>query len=183
MSLLLRSITLKTFYTVDRLHRLHQGMIIDLHKREKITPPTLEDHVARLFPEGVSEHGKIYFLGSEARGNVTNSSIELLFEYVRQSHFPELTSRFQSFFAWEGLSDAKKFKSLYASNGAKIWEVTTEQAYFIGNMRLLDSNQTNLYYSYFAHQYWSGNSGPPELPGTLWEALLSLPVTIGRQIG
>jgi hypothetical protein len=171
----------EVFYTVDRVGNLSDGLEISLTKHEDIRPPELSLHVNKLYPDGVSAHGERYLLQSESRGNIASPAIELLFEYVRQSYFPDKPSRFQSFYACASVAEAQEFKRLYGSANNSIWEVKTDNNYFSGNMRLLDNNQTSLVCSYISHEYWNGNKGPKELHG-IQELLLELPVTIGSKI-
>jgi len=163
-----------TFFTVDRSGALASGMEIAIRRHTDINPPFLQKHVDAMFPDGVSKHGDLYFLNNESRANVTGPAIELLFEYVRRAHFPDKPSRFASFFAVDSLPAAIEFNAKYGGGAAAIWEVEAN-AHFRGDMTLLTSGQSNLFYSYFAHLYWSGEAGP-EKP--FWEILLACPVKV-----
>lgn len=170
----------KKFYTVDRANRLNEGDVISLQHHDDVAPDFLQNHVDKMFSEGFSFHGEQYLLKNDSRGNISSPSIELLFEHVRQAHFPSITSRFQSFFACESYEEAIKFRNEFGSDSNKFYEVFTENEHFKGNMNLLNNNQTSLLCSYLSHQYWEGNS-IAEL-GEFWEVLLSLPVTIGPAV-
>lgn len=171
---------MNTFYAVDRTHQLAEGMTISLTKYDDVQPNELQEHVDILFPDGFSVHGKRYLLENSSHGNISEPAIELLFEYVRQAHFPEITSRFQSFFACETLEDARTFKIGFGDSESRIYEINTENSYFRGNMNLLDNSRTSLVCSYFAHDFWKGNAGP--IPHVFWELMLELPVTVGNRI-
>ena len=172
--------SLKTFYTVDRNNSLHEGKIIELNIRDDLSPATLKNHAYTLFPRGLSAHGENYFIKATSRANNDSVAIELFFEYVRQAHFQNVISRFQCLFACDSIEEAKKFKSKYGNESSRIFEVQSVNNHFKANMRILDNNQSSLFYSYLAHQYWSGFKS--DLPELIWEVLLELPVTIGKQI-
>ncbi|MFL1407374.1 hypothetical protein ACJO2E_18675 [Marinobacter sp. M1N3S26] len=171
---------MEKFYTVDRTGSLKEGLEISLNSPE-INSPELQEHMLSMFPEGLSHHGVSYFVSSESRADSPSQSIELLFEYVRQAHYPELMSRFQSFFACQSIEEARLFRQNYGTGDEKIYEVLARGRYFKANMRLLDNNQTSLCCSFLAHKYW--RSETVSLPNELWEILLELPVTIGRVVG
>ena len=169
------------FFTVDRTRCLYSGAIIELVRHGDIQPMVLQTHVNELYPEGLSVHGDRYLLQSGSRGNIASPAIELLFEYIRRAHYPSSPSRFQCIFSCSSIEDARTFRDQYGESDSPIWEVRTENTYHVGNMRLLDNNQTSLLCSYLGHEYWRGNDGPTELAG-LREVVLSLPVVIGERI-
>ncbi len=171
---------MRKFYAVDRAKKLTENSVISLTKFGDVTPPMLQEHVDELYPHGVSVHGERYLINSNSHGQISSPAIELLFEYVRKAHFPEIGSRFQSFFACETIAEAQLFKAAYGDEENPIFEVFTSNKFFRGNMELLNNNQSNLVCSYLAHEYWKGSQGPNEQP--FWELLLELPVTIGQRI-
>ncbi|EOW9210583.1 TPA: DUF2441 domain-containing protein [Vibrio cholerae] len=172
---------MKKFYTVDRLGTLSSGTVIDITKYDDVNPKVLQSHVDELFPNGVSAHGENYLLKKGSHGQISSSAIELLFEYVRRAHLPEIKSRFECSFACESIDEAMAFRNRFGQPSDRIFEVLSDKPYFKGNMVLLDNNQTSLVCSYFADEYWKGNQGP--IPESFWEILLELPVTIGDQVG
>jgi hypothetical protein len=172
---------MKKFYTVDRVGTLSSGTVINITKYDDVNPKALQVHVDSLFPSGVSFHGENYLLKNDSHGKISSSAIELLFEYVRRSNFPEIPSRFECSFACETIEEAKVFRTNFGQPTDRIFEVFSEGSYFKGNMVLLENNQTSLVCSYFADEYWKGNQGPN--PDCFWEVLLELPVTIGEQVG
>ena len=172
---------MERFFAVDRDCSLKEGMVLELCRYTDVSPTELQLHVDRLFPDGLSLHGKRYLLSSDSRGTIASPMIELLFENVRRAHFPDKPSRFQSFFACFSLEEARQFQAAYGNADSPIWEIYTDGHYCKGNMRLLNSDQTILICSYLAHEYWSGSEGPAVLSG-LTEVLLKLPVTVGVQV-
>lgn len=171
---------MKKFYTVDRFGSLNEGDVIDLQYHDDVNPSHFQEHVDSMFSDGFSKHGDRYILKSDSIGNVSSPAIELLFEYVRQAHFPNVTSRFQSFFACETQHEASLFRGRFGQGTEKIYEVFTENEYFKGNMNLLNNNQTSLVCSYLGHEYWKGNTLNEF--DDFWEILLTLPVTIGSEV-
>jgi Protein of unknown function (DUF2441) len=166
------------FYAVDRAGSLVPGMTIDLKRHDDVNPDFLQKHVDSLFSDGFSTHGDRYLLTNSSRGNISSPAIELLFEYIRQAHFPERTSRFQSFFACESIEDAKIFRNQFGAEENRIFEVLATSGHFRANMNLLNNNQTSLICSHLGHEYWRGNT--VSAFGEFWEVLLTLPVTIGE---
>ena len=167
------------FYTVDRKETLQQGIEITLQKYNDIKPDYLQKHVDMMFPDGVTLHGEQYFLRNTTKGIIITPAIELLLEYVRRAFFQSLPSRFQSLFGFESIDYAKKFRSQYGNPNAPIWKVEVE-LYFRADMSLLTLANSLLFSSYFAYQYWSGDSSPSNKP--FWEILLVPPVKILRKI-
>ena len=75
--------------------------------------------VAQQFPDGLSRHGWDYMTTSVDyvihRPNQQHyilyvPQIELVFELVRRTDFPDRPSRLQSYFAFESLADAQSFE-------------------------------------------------------------------------
>lgn len=166
------------FFTVDRWGTLSEGMELCTQRHTDINLPELQEHVDFLFSDGVSRHGDAYFLSNESKASVTSPAIELLFEYVRRSYFPNKPSRFTSFFGVSSLPAAVEFNARFGARKGAIWEVEASD-YFRGDMNLLTSNATTLVHSYFAHLYWKGEDGPIQ---PFWEVLLVPPVRVLRQI-
>jgi hypothetical protein len=167
------------FYTVDRYRTLSAGMVLTLTRHTDIDPPELQDHVDRLFPDGVSQHGDFYFLNSNQRGVVASPNLELLWEYVRRSQFPDRPSRYQATFGCATLAEALSFRATYGTSADPIWEVDADVS-FRADMALLTQNQTVLVMSLLAELYWSGQTHPNLTP--IWEYLLVPPVTVIRQV-
>jgi hypothetical protein len=62
--------------------------------------------------------------------------LEILFEYVRRTCFPDKPSRFISFFAWQTLEQAQAFRRTHADETKPIWEIEVE-TYHRADMNLL----------------------------------------------
>ena len=166
------------YFTVDRNRTLEEGKIINLVKYSDVEPHELQVHVDSLFPDGVTRHGEHYMLKGQTSAMGISPVIELLFEYVRRSHFPSRPSRFQSVFAFENIDQAVSFTKEYGKSEGLIWEVESDVA-FKADMRLLTLKGSLLGLSYNAHQYWreiaSGNN-------PVWEYLMVPPVRVIRRI-
>lgn len=166
------------FFHVDRLCKIDPTREIGLAKFTNITPPILQDHVDKMFPDGVSLHGDRYFLQNSANPLLTNPNIEIFFEFVRRADFPNKPSRFQSLFASETYEEAKFFKENYGNNESKIWKIKAKQ-FHKGDMSLLTNDCAILVYSYYAQLYWSGEQGPFT---PVWEILVKPPVEILKEM-
>ena len=170
--------TMGRYFTVDRNRTLEEGKIINLVKYSDVEPHELQVHVDSLFPDGVTRHGEHYMLKGQTSAMGISPVIELLFEYVRRSHFPSRPSRFQSVFAFENFDQAVSFRKEYGKSEGLIWEVESDVA-FKADMRLLTLKGSLLGLSYNAHQYWreiaSGNN-------PVWEYLMVPPVRVIRRI-
>jgi hypothetical protein len=173
--------SLMNFYTLDRMRSLHVGQVIALEIFNDVEPAGLNEHVNMMFPKGVSKHGELYFLrpspavGDPALG--VSPAIELLFEYVRRSAFPERPSRFQSLFAFD--SEQESVQSQAEFGDGIVWQVEAEQS-FRADMRLLSLGSSILVASWNAHEYWSGKRNGQVEP--CWERLLVPPVKVIREL-
>lgn len=169
---------MREFYTVDRVCTLYQGQTLELVRFNDLQPPDLQSHVDQMFPDGVSRHGDQYFLKNSSWANIASPAIELLFEYIRRSHFPNRPSRFQSWFGVESFENAQVFRARFDAGSGAIWRVASRE-FFQANMNLLTSQQTTLVYSWFAHTYWRGESGQVT---PFWEFLLVPPVHVIERV-
>jgi len=171
-------ITMWRYFTVDRNRNLEEDQIINLVKYSDINPPELQVHIDSLFPDGVTSHGERYMLKGQTPAKGVNEVIELLFDYVRKSHFPSRPSRFQSVFAFENIDQAVSFGNEYGTSDSLIWEVESDVA-FKADMRLLTLQGSLLGLSYNAHRYWSGISSGNN---PVWEYLMVPPVRVLRRM-
>jgi hypothetical protein len=177
---LARMIPMKRGFTVDRDKTLKAGQIINLVKYNDVMPHELQVHIDYLFPDGVTSQGEHYMLREQtilreqtsalSEGGVS-AVIEILFEYVRRSHFPSCPSRFQSVFAFGNIDQAVNFRKEYGTLYSWIWEVESDVA-FTADMRLLTLEGSLLILSYNAHRYWSGMSSGNN---PIWEYLMVPP--------
>ncbi len=163
------------FFHVDSGKSLKKGQKIKLTHYYGIENKELEEHVNLLFPKGFSRHGERYFVSSQIRvefkesdlpsllennyikttSNSRNGIIEILFEYVRRSNFPDKPSRFQSLHAFKTIEDATKFRKEYCESKGYVWEVKCDNAFKV-DMNLLNLEGSLLKLSYKIHKYWSG---------------------------
>ncbi len=172
------------FYSVDRRGRLVAGQQATLAKYSDVTPKELSDHVNELFPDGVSPHGSQYLLSPPGPGerNALTSRIEGYTEAVRRAHYPDRPSRFVSMFGSKTLEEALVFRQGFGAPTHPIYEVECER-WFEADMHLLESGESILMQSHYAHCYWAQRPGAP-LPcrPPLWEVLLPLPLTVLRRV-
>jgi len=182
------------FYHVDCNMSLKQGQKIELVHYNDIKPEKLQKHIDKLFPQGFSDHGERYFLSNEievkfeksrtnpnileTNSNSKNAIIEILFEYVRRSHFFNKPSRFQSLHAFHSLDNAKYFMKKFSNSDGYIWKIECNNA-FKANMNLLKLEGSLLVLSFIAHEYWLGLPGRPN---PFWEFLLSPPIKVLMRI-
>lgn len=170
------------YFTVDRLRRLQPNQTLEV--RRCIDPELPEDlrrHIDGLFPGGISDHGRRYFvLGTFA---TPVWALETTWEYVRRAHYPHRPSRFTCTYAWQTIEEARAFSANHGN--APIWEVSSDSA-FLGNMALLDPRPSCVRTSQSAHQYWQGIEAPmadPQNSGIrICEVLLPPSARIGRMI-
>jgi len=176
------------FFHVDRAGLLLPGQLLVMNPvaLNAGTPPEFVAHANAMFPNGLSEHGRRYFLNSsipaalaiadpKARGErVGDEMLELMFELTRRASYLDRPSRFESVFAWKTLAEAKAFRARGGNSAAKIVRVEADDA-FRADMNLL-SMATTLVVSYYSHQYWSGRRAPAANP--TWEYLLRPPVRV-----
>lgn len=164
-------------FTVDRNRSLFEGQVCTLKQYSDMELLDYSTHAYNLFPDGVSFHGQRHFLDANAQITEKNNALELLFEQVRRSAFPERPSRLQSMFAVETLCDAKKFCSDY---GAGLIYKVKAGVVFRADMNLLCWEGSVLTMLWRAHRYWKGEAGMEKPPR--WEWLLKCPVKICEQV-
>lgn len=128
-----------------------------------------------LYPNGISKHGiqylseKFDFLKSNGKDYVPHMSmIELTFEFVRKTKFPDKPSRFTSVFGCESYEMAKKFRKEYRYDQGKIYKVLAEKCTRL-DMRFLSIGLSILGTQIMAEKYWSGKSSKKPF----WEVLMT----------
>jgi len=137
---------LPRFFHVDGQRALTAGQVIQLTDlAQGFGAGPLQDHARWWFPDGVTEQGRKYLLAPDASlsirthmqnnhlppeciDHVNESTIEMVFEYVRRAYFQARPSRLASFFAWKTLQEAKRFRDRPERRTAVIWRVEGEQA-------------------------------------------------------
>ncbi len=157
------------FFHFDRSQRLVAGQRIALDRNCLSTVP----HLVELFPDGLSQHGVSWLLQQPAIGNDT-SAIEMLFEFVRRSFFPETPSRFQSVFACETAEAARNFAARYSVGPlpGRVWEVEAADGVW-ANMGLLSLGSTGVFSSLNATPTGGVSRAPSQPPGSGFLSLRS----------
>lgn len=184
------------YYTGDRSRLLTPGMTFDLQ-----TPPAqlsqcqqvlglcsiqeMSTYFHTNFASGVSRHAIEYLLTNnnylqDQNGNFlpyTNlsSSIEVIYEFVRQLKFPDLPSRFQCAFAFETPSQAHSF---FQDSSFPVFEISGRARTFKGDMTLLKIGPNHLSTLVLAEKYWSGLIVDPSKV----EVLIECPAVIGVRV-
>jgi hypothetical protein len=182
------------FYSTDRKRSLQVGQQVDLIRDYSPQLPSgqsffpdsdLKVHLNELFPEGLSFHGFQYLLNSNYLPQppyhehfyYKSPIIDLVFELVRKTRFPDKPSRFQSMFAWDSLDRAKNFRLEYNLPDAPIFKIHADTV-FCADMQLLRLGNLGVTASFMADKYWKGEA--TEKPN--WEYLLKLPVQVVEQV-
>ncbi|AMS03524.1 hypothetical protein SEA_GUACAMOLE_33 [Gordonia phage Guacamole] len=162
-----------TFYTVDRLNLLSQGLVITTQHSGTCTS---------LLPEQMSVHGHRYLSidliaqWCPEDGNGRSAMIELVWELARQQIKPDTPSRLECMFGWRDLDTARTFRG--AGEGT-IYEVTCDDdSAFKADMNHLDVGGTIMDAATRASAYWMQFPSPRPR----WEYLLKLPLTIGPAV-
>jgi hypothetical protein len=185
-------------FHVDRKASLHEGQVLELVPWSAVLPADripdqdLQAHVEELFPAGLSWHGRQYlfwqnkpafpmapgFYVEPDVSTMRSHAIDLIFEYVRRSAFPERPSRYQSWFCWTSMADVDRFLALMNAPGAAVWEVDGEPT-FRADANLLGLS-TALRGSFVAHRYWRGEPLANKQPH--WECFVGPGAVVGRRI-
>ena len=166
-------------YHVDRLKQLSPGDAISLTTRHDLD-------LLSLYPAGLSRHGIRYM--SEIFGasfqEMTNWNTELLFELFRRAHFPNLPSRYQSFFVCQSKDELEKWNFdgnvvMVRFENAHVFQA--DASYLIGPIGRLEDgsflfDQTSLSEKAFA--YWSGSFSQNPLPEMLVVPSPSFPIQV-----
>lgn len=111
-------------YHIDRTCSLTPSQIIELapypHENGSFSFMS-----KKFFQGNVSHHGFQYLADASLSSlpSTNESIIEYTTELVRQSFFPEMPSRFQSFFALETIEDLLTWKDFLLTPDAKIFEI------------------------------------------------------------
>ena len=179
-------------YHVDTLRSLPKGRL-DLSRNYNGFSPEIVRFCKESFPKGISRMGFIYtgvqVLSRDSDfSHVVSEIAEFAFELIRQHHYPNLPSRFQSIMACSTEAEANEWAHLLGANlrqypvkcSPSIKRVEYSTA-FKGDSYWRDCMMSpggpifspGLLYS-CAHNYWSGKrSQSPRI-----ELVIPLPVTI-----
>jgi len=148
------------------------GTVANLAPAPAVYSPGAGAELARLFPAGLSAHGKRYMTEFDPNAAPT-WALESFFEAVRRAEFDSLPSRMQSVFAFESIADAKAFIGTFRDGQpCAIYRVRGDVGHR-ANMSLLAPTGPGAISFGLARSYWLGEQGvrPP-----LWELLLRPPV-------
>ncbi|MEK3699367.1 hypothetical protein NYE33_20555 [Paenibacillus sp. FSL R10-2199] len=166
-------------YHIDRLGSLKAGETIRL-RDVSLNPSILKDILDQRYPSGLSMHGDKYYATQANEGELQDILTENIYEYERRLHYPNLPSRFQSFFASETIETAMFWVSRIGLHNYNLWEVEfSEDKYVKLDAAWLGIDKNNLSFpvaAYFSEKYWSGVAS--ENPQ--WELLIQPPVRIIR---
>lgn len=151
------------------------GTEITLSATPAIYAPGAEAEVVRMFPEGLTDHGRRYMAEAPTREQHWPSwAAESFFEAVRRADFPDRPSRMQSVFGFESIDDARGFAgTCRAGTPCAIYKLQGEIAHR-ANMSLLElCNHPGAVAFELARSYWLGEPGARPV---LWELLLRPPI-------
>jgi hypothetical protein len=176
---------------VDRAGTLAQDAVLQLQRRPNecklnqyadMFSHGFTEHISELCEEGLSAHGIQYLLLLlEGRRELPLVLDELYLELARWNHQMAAPSRFQSFFAWGKLEDAKSFSKLVSRETPqrRIFQVEPLGEVFKGDMnaaRAINGRENAL-------KYWNGEPlNSSCCYAGVWEYLLSPPVRIVSEI-
>lgn len=153
-------------YHVDREQSLAKGQIVGFYKNESDN----SFMTANMFPDGLSYHGLHYTDESLQNVGGNNASFYILeyeLELIRRIYFPNLPSRYQSFFAVENIDELKKWGSILDKNNT-VWKIEFKDNNFIkrdSNLLIpaLSNSQNNINFSakesfFYYYSYWNGDT-------------------------
>lgn len=184
------------YYTGDRSGLLQPGMRFNLQLPPQqlalcsqvsgvCSSQEMSSYFQTNFPRGIARHGVEYLLNNnnylqDQTGNYlpyTNlsSSIEVIYEFVRQTKFPELPSRFECAFAFE---DPSYVRTFFKNAALPVYEISGDTKIFKGDMTLLKIGPNHLATLVLAEKYWSGVIIDPQQV----EVLIECPAIIGNRI-
>lgn len=176
--------------------KFYPGKVLDLITDEKIISKYLADPLQldlakKFFPKGLTPHGMQVLINCGLHSdNAPEAIAEIIFELVRQLHFPDAPSRLCSFYASQTIGHAERWDRFwYGCYGPRkgqvpesLWEIRFE-----ASARLYDASfcdvTPNGKFSYLiglenAYRYWNGEFSKSPMP----ELLIPAPITISRLI-
>lgn len=136
------------------------------------------------FPRGIASHGIEHILNNnflkDQNGDFlpyTNlsSSIEVIYELVRQLKFPERPSRFECAFAF---NDPLRAREFFKNAVLPVYEISGSARIFEGDMTLLKIGPSHIATLCLAEKYWSGKVINPATV----EVLIECPAIIGNRV-
>lgn len=180
-------------YHVDRKNLLSPNQIVTLSPVISANRPD-SAIITDFFPEGLSCHGYHYIVSPShplPPGHTSYYVMEYELELVRRSFFPNLPSRFQSFFALEKLDDLQQWDGIFDSSNT-IWKIQFDESQSIrlDSNLLIPSliepspeNKQSISFSpgkafFYQHKYWNGETSD----SPRFELLIKPPVQILDQV-
>ncbi|MEX2448025.1 MAG: hypothetical protein WD404_04690 [Solirubrobacterales bacterium] len=154
---------------------IQPGAVVNLEAPPGVYAPGASEEMVRLFPGGITRHGRRYLTEPSSDPKLWPSwTAELFVEAVRRAEFPGACSRMESIFGFEAIEDARAFiESHRGGQPCAIYRIRGELAHR-GNMSLLQVNgRPGVTAFSAARSYWRGDQGAAS---TLWESLLRPPV-------
>lgn len=195
-------------YHLDRSGSLCEGArlgLISSASDDRLRAEGAGASVARMFPNGISQHGLRYLstvcsrvynapffnLGS-LDGEPSLAIIEQTFELVRRADFHGMPSRFQSMFCVDDQSDLDAWPEIMADGGT-LFEITPADTSRIARLdasflkggftEIISGECVDVCYSFpmcaaLAYRYWSGELSESPKP----EVLVELPATAALKV-
>ncbi len=178
-------------YHIDRKNILHLGDELKLSPLQDYFSITdSNDQYLSPFTSGLSTHGIKYFAENFksilSSDDLNSYDIELFFEFIRQLHFPNKLSRFQSIFTVQEIAQLEKWGQLKVGNYQIVKlkvehnNYSTHDASFLNRSTLVNKNNPGYFkfspgsYLDNAFNYWNGSmSSDPKV-----ELLIKPPVKV-----
>lgn len=175
---------------------LYPGKVLDLITDAgtllKYLPNATERVLAKkFFPNGLSPHGFSMLPSRKMDApDIEEPITEIVFELVRQLHFPDAPSRLISLYASESIRQSEQWYQLWIKNfgdahgqiAQSLWEIEfdTEPHLYDATFLYVTSDSSFSYVRELenAHKYWGGNMSRNPLP----ELLIPYPITVTRMI-
>jgi len=159
-------------YHIDRSGHIKSGDKIEI-KKDFYTEVTENEY----FKDGLSSHGIHYYL---AEYQSKSYGTDIIFEYERMINYPEKLSRYQSFYAFDeegvvNFVEKWQLEDIYF----QIYEVDFDY-YERYNFNLV-RGWSHCSASKYAKLYWENGEDPNKERKPIYEYLLKLPVTIGKE--
>ncbi|MDD3241334.1 MAG: hypothetical protein PHQ64_00945 [Bacilli bacterium] len=160
-------------YHIDRSGHIKEGQVVELTKNF-YTSTTNNEY----FKDGLSSHGLTFFLADQLNKNF---AIDAIFEYERMLNYSNKLSRYQALFAFDekGLVNFIKEKQL-EDNYYKIYEIDVDD-YEAHDFNLV-KGWSHCTMSNFAKLYWESNNLSDNNNEVIYEYLVRLPITIGKEV-
>ncbi len=169
-------------YHIDRLGNIKVGQKVDYIKDIVIHRPFLKaecaDIMQEYFPNGLSMHGKRFFLEGY---NSASCGMDVIFEYERRLHYPEKLSRYEAFFAFDekGVQQFIEKKEL-DYEFFKVYEIDYDY-YERHNMNFV-SGWAHFDTIVKAKYYWENREDYNKDKEPIYEYLVKFPITIGKEV-